>query len=83
MERRRRSLNTAPFICVMTKENFVEVLKKVNIGASVENGVVTISMLNADKTDISAMFGRVKLIANKVGYKHSFRVCKLEESHDI
>lgn len=65
----------------MDKDKFVEVLKKAGISANIENGMVTIPLVDADKAEVSSMFTRVKLIANKVGYKHSFRVTKLEEAN--
>lgn len=70
---------------MVTKERFVELCKKAGYGgAIVEDGIVTINMVNASKDEIRKTFYAVKLLANKVGYKHSFRVCKLkEESNGI
>ena len=68
----------------MTKDGFVEVLKKAGYGgAHIDNGVVTIDLVGADKDELKKTFINVGLIAKKVGYKHSFRVCKLEETNEV
>lgn len=66
----------------MTKEEFVEVLKKVGCeSAHISNGMVTVDLVGVDKAELKRAYINVGLIAKKVGYKHSFRVCKLEEIH--
>ncbi|MBO7450406.1 MAG: hypothetical protein J6U54_08550 [Clostridiales bacterium] len=65
---------------MVTKERFVELCKKAGYGgASIVDGMVTIDMVDASKEEVRKTFYAVKLLANKVGYKHSFRVCKLKE----
>jgi hypothetical protein len=67
----------------MTKDGFVEVLKKAGYGsAHIGKGMVTIDLVGADKDELKKAYINVGLIAKKVGYKHSFRVCKLEESEE-
>ena len=65
----------------MSKEKFVEVLKKAGYGsAHIDKGIVTVDLVGVDKAELKKAYINVGLIAKKVGYKHSFRVCKLEES---
>lgn len=64
----------------MTKEDFIEVLKKKGYGsAHIDKGMVTVDLVGVDKEELKKNYISVGLIAKKVGYKHSFRVCKLEE----
>ncbi len=65
----------------MSKEKFVEVLKKAGYSsAHISSGMVTVDLVGVDKAELKKVYINVGLIAKKVGYKHSFRVCKLEES---
>ncbi len=65
----------------MSKEAFVGVLKKAGYGsAHISSGMVTVDLVGVDKAELKKVYINVGLIAKKVGYKHSFRVCKLEES---
>ena len=63
----------------MEKERFVEICKKAGYGATIEDNMVTINLVDASKDDVKKTFFAVKLLANKVGFKHTFRVCKLKE----
>lgn len=66
----------------MTKDGFVEVLKKAGYGgAHIDKGMVTVDLVGVDKAELKKVYINVGLIAKKVGYKHSFRVCKLEEKN--
>ena len=66
----------------MTKDGFVEVLKKAGYGsAHISAGMVTVDLVGVDKAELKKAYINVGLIAKKVGYKHSFRVCKLEETN--
>ena len=66
----------------MSKEAFVEVLKKAGYSsAHVEKGAVTVDLVGVDKAELKKVYINIGLIAKKVGYKHSFRVCKLEETN--
>lgn len=66
----------------MSKEEFVEVLKKAGYGsAHISAGMVTVDLVGVDKAELKKAYINVGLIAKKVGYKHSFRVCKLEETN--
>lgn len=68
---------------MISKDQFVEYLKKMGYsGATVEGGMVTINLVGATKEEVKKTFLDVKLLANKIGYKHSYRVVKLEESHE-
>lgn len=62
----------------MSKDDFVKVLKKAGYAASIQDRAVTVEVVGEDlkKTYIS-----VKMIAKKVGYDHTIRVKKLEESN--
>ena len=65
----------------MSKEEFVEVLKKAGYGgAHIDKGMATVDLVGVDKAELKKVYINVGLLAKKVGYKHSFRVCKLEES---
>ena len=66
----------------MTKDGFVEFLKRAGFAASIEDGIVTVSLVDASKAEVSKCFGQIKLSANKVGYKHSFRVVSLKEDKE-
>lgn len=67
----------------MTKEAFVEVLKKAGYGsAHIKDNIVTVDVVSDDKKELRKMFIDIKLITHKVGYKHSYRVCKLEETNE-
>lgn len=67
----------------MTKESFVEVLKKAGYGsAHIKENIVTVDVVGGDKKELRKIFIDIKLIAQKVGYKHSYRVCKLEETNE-
>lgn len=67
----------------MSKEKFVEVLKKAGYGsAHISGGIVTVDLVGVDKTELKKIYINIGLIAKKVGYKHSFRVCKLEKTND-
>lgn len=67
----------------MSKEKFVEVLKKAGYGsAHISSGMVTVDLVGVDKVELKKVYINVGLIAKKVGYKHSFRVCKLEENNE-
>ena len=67
---------------MVTKERFVEICKKAGYGGtSIEGGMVTIDLVGVSKDEVRKTFYAVKLLANKVGYKHSFRVCKLQEEN--
>lgn len=65
----------------MNKEGFVEVLKKAGYPAEIENGNVSIILVGGTPEDVKKAFIGVKIIANKVGYKHSFGVKRLEETN--
>lgn len=67
----------------MSKEAFVEVLKKAGYGSThIKDNIVTVDVVSGDKKELRKMFIDIKLIAQKVGYKHSYRVCKLEEENE-
>lgn len=67
----------------MSKEKFVEVLKKAGYGsAHISSGMVTVDLVGVDKAELKKVYINIGLIAKKVGYKHSFRVCKLEETNE-
>lgn len=61
----------------MSKDTFVEILKKQGYGASIQDGMVTIEVV---AEDVKNTFIAAKLLANKVGYKHTIRVKRLEEA---
>ena len=70
----------------MSKEKFVEVLKKAgyssaHISRDISGGMVTVDLVGVDKAELKKVYINIGLIAKKVGYKHSFRVCKLEETN--
>ena len=67
----------------MTKEQFIEVLKKkgfTNVG--MDDNIPTVTLVGADKKEVKRNYISVGLIAKKVGYTHSFRVKNLEEVND-
>lgn len=74
----RKSHNGSFFFFTMSKDDFVTVLKKMGYAASIQDRAVTVEVVGEDlkKTYIS-----VKMIAKKVGYDHTIRVKKLEESN--
>ena len=64
----------------MTKADFVEVLKREGFGgASLTAGMVTVDLIDPTKKEMYDTFQKVKLLANRYDYNHSFRVCKLNE----
>ena len=67
----------------MNKEAFVELLKREGYGARInENNVVTVTVVGATHRDIFETWKKVKLIAQKYGYKHSIGVKNLEEANE-
>ena len=67
----------------MEKAKFVEILKKAGYGsAKIEDNKPTVTLVGADKAEVKRVYINVGLIAKKVGYKHSWGVKNLEESHE-
>lgn len=43
--------------------------------------MVTVDLVNVSKEEAKKSYMDVKIFVNKVGYKHSYRVCLLEENN--
>lgn len=72
-------MSSSLFIFGMSKDTFIDILKKSGYAARLdEKGVVTVEVVGEA---VKQTFINVKLLANKVGYKHSIRVKRLEETN--